>query len=103
MNDLYLNEKKVKFLFKNWQKSVIYDLAYNRQNRENLVSANEDMVGEIGSITKTFTALMIMKLIEEEEESGWENKIRLDTYVEDILTPDVWPEDLVRGRQMEKK
>ena len=51
------------------------------------------MVGEIGSITKTFTALMIMKLIEEEAESGRLNKI--DTYVEDILTPDVWPEHFV--------
>ena len=55
------------------------------------------MVGCIGSITKTFTAMMIMKLIEEEAKSGRENKITLDTYVEDILTPDVWPEHFVEN------
>ena len=82
------------------------------------------MVGEIGSITKTFTALMIMKLIEEEaekEESPPHKKrcsesdkksdsgnrrvprITLDTYVEDILTPDIWPEHFVEGETSGQK
>jgi len=95
---------------------LVVNQAFSLQDRENVTPANEDMVSPIASITKTFTALMIMKLIEEEaereerpphkkrcsesdEESDSGNRrvprITLDTYVEDILTPDVWPEHFV--------
>jgi len=103
---------------------LVVNQAFSLQDRENVTPANEDMVSPIASITKTFTALMIMKLIEEEaereerpphkkrcsesdEESDSGNRrvprITLDTYVEDILTPDVWPEHFVEGETSGQK
>jgi len=51
---------------------IVFSKSYGFLNAENKVKATNETKYKIGSITKTFTAVMIMQLIEE-------NKLRLDT------------------------
>lgn len=52
--------------------NVLFEKAYGYADLENKLKANENTKYKIGSITKTFTAVMIMQLIEEK-------KLKLDT------------------------
>ena len=52
--------------------NVVFEKAYGFANVENSLKANKNTTYKIGSITKTFTAVMIMQLIEEK-------KLKLDT------------------------
>jgi len=74
---------------------LVLKKGFRIQDKENEVCAHDDMVRQIGSITKTFTALMIMKLIEEEEESGRDDRITYNSFIQDLVTPDVWPEHML--------
>lgn len=52
--------------------NVLFEKAYGYADLDNKLKANENTKYKIGSITKTFTAVMIMQLIEEK-------KLKLDT------------------------
>ncbi|EKT3963947.1 beta-lactamase family protein [Flavobacterium psychrophilum] len=71
---VYLNQNK-KFMGQvciRQAGNVVFEKAYGFANVENNLSANKNTKYKIGSITKTFTAVMIMQLIEEK-------KLKLDS------------------------
>lgn len=74
----------------------VYSKSYGYSNIENKISANSDTKYRVGSVSKTFTATIIMKLVED-------NKLTLDTklskfYPQIINADDITIEDLLRHR-----
>ncbi|MBD8347180.1 serine hydrolase domain-containing protein [Dysgonomonas sp. HGC4] len=74
----------------------VYSKSYGYSNIENKTNANSDTKYRVGSVSKTFTATIIMKLVEDK-------KLTLDTklskyYPQIINADDITIEDLLRHR-----